>query len=160
METNYSFDKVSSSFNIQLVKSASLLNEKYFRPIELGRDQKGYSQVSGPGTQANTHNNNKTNMPASPIVCPKSTWMPVKKRIRKLQIPKDLTIVGKKWKKKHKNPVVALRMSMRRSHSYHQIRLSRFKSWTQESYQFLQIEDKKPEKIVIDLVSDSDEESS
>ena len=99
-------------------------------------------------------------MPASPIVCPKSTWMPVKKRIRKLQIPKDLTIVGKKWKKKHKNPVVALRMSMRRSHSYHQIRLSRFKSWTQESYQFLQIEDKKPEKIVIDLVSDSDEESS
>ena len=97
-------------------------------------------------------------MPASPIVCPKSTWMPVKKRIRKLQIPKDLTIVGKKWKKKHKNPVVALRMSMRRSHSYHQIRLSRFKSWTQESYQFLQIEDKKPEKIEIDLVSDSDEE--
>ena len=93
-------------------------------------------------------------MPASPIVCPKSTWMPVRKRIRKLQLPKDLTIVGKKWKKKHKNPVVALRMSMRRSHSYHQIRISRFKSWTQE------IEDKKPEKIVIDLVSDSDEESS
>ena len=93
-------------------------------------------------------------MPASPIVCPKSTWMPVKKRIRKLQIPKDLTIVGKKWKKKHKNPVLALRMSMGRSHYQHQIRLSRFKSWTQE------FEDKKPEKIVIDLVSDSDEESS
>ena len=48
-------------------------------------------------------------MPASPIVCSKSTWMPAKKkRIKKLELPKDLTIVSKKWKKKHKNPVVAL----------------------------------------------------
>ena len=95
-----------------------------------------------------------------------------KKRIKKLELPKDLTIVSKKWKKKHKNPVVALQMSKGRSQYQRQLWLSRFKSWTQESYQFLQIEDKKPEKIEmdleseqkkpekieIDLVSDSDEE--
>eukprot|EP01052_Picozoa_sp_SAG31_P025678 SAG31_NODE_2266_length_6056_cov_4.832466_2_plen_79_part_00 len=36
----------------------------------------------------------------------------------------------------------------------HWIRLSCFKSWTQESYQFLQIQDKKPEKNEIDMTSE------
>ena len=94
-------------------------------------------------------------MPASPIVCPKSTWMPKKKsRVVKLTIPRNVTIVGKKWKKLDPNPLLAWRMCQKRTKFQHQIRISRFKSWTQE------IEDKKPEKIVIDLVSDSDEESS
>ena len=92
-------------------------------------------------------------MPVPTIPCSQSTWQPKKKsQVVKRTILQNVTIVGKKWKKLDPNPLLAWRMCQKRTKFQHQIRISRFKSWTQE------IEDKKPEKIVIDLVSDSDEE--
>ena len=65
-----------------------------------------------------------------------------------LQLPHDLTIVGKKWRKKHKNPVVALQLCKKRTKFQHQLKIAYHRSWTIEE----------PEKIVIDLASASDEE--
>ena len=119
-------------------------------------EEKGYSQVSGRRTPSKPLTTTK-NMPAPAIPCSQSTWQPKKKsRVVKLTIPRNVTIVGKKWKKLDPNPLLAWRMCQKRTKFQHQLRIARYKSWTQESYLFLQIEDKKPEKVEIDLTSEPD----
>ena len=72
-------------------------------------------------------------MPAPAIPCSQSTWQPKKKsRVVKLTIPRNVTIVGKKWKKLDPNPLLAWRMWQKRTKFQHQLRIARYKSWVIE----------------------------
>ena len=72
-------------------------------------------------------------MPAPTIPCAQYVWLRQRCRIRPLTIPSNVTIIGKRWRLLHPNPLRAWQLCTKRSFFQHQRKRARYHSWVVET---------------------------